>query len=402
MKPPPCGAGAAAPPDGQVIWRDPEFEVELFEALGPARARCEALLAAAGLALPAPHRTAWAELWPGRSQWFLAVRASGGGYQAGFAVEVSRSRVMLGHWLLRVERFGAMLSGAAGAAGLRALAHLARSRPRVLRVYVEVYCEDPARRHGIGRLLGELGFRPAAHLRAYQDTVLVDLAPAEDAILASFHRSTRRNIRWIATQPFEVRAIRAPAPVARMAALVAESLARTGGRAAPEDWAAVTALSERCPELSRLAGLFRADTAGPDSLVAFVWGLNHGTHVENPVTGMTRVAGSRAPLTYALIWDLIGWAKRVGARWFDFGGVTAGHRGEGDALGGISDFKRGFSSTVVAVGEEWTLEPHVWRGQLATALSSLSAGVSRSVRAAGRRIARLRAGAPSPEALAGG
>ena len=374
-------ASAAVNPSGpRLVWRDRDYEVELFEQPGPERARCEARLLAAGVSLPAQHRTEWAVVHPTRTVWFLAVKTNGGGYQAGFAVDVSRSRALPGHVLLFVEKFGGALSDGARAAGLRALAHLARSRPRVLRVHVHVYAHDSGIRQRVGQLLRELGFRSAAQPRAYRDTVLVDLAPEENEILASFHRSTRRNIRQIAEQPFRVRTIAMPAPVGRIETLLGESLARTGGPPQHEDWNAVTALSDRCPDLSRLTGLFRTDGQGPE-LVAFAWGLNHGDYVDNPATGMTRLSGSRTPFTYALIWDLIRWAKRAGARWFDFGGVTMGHLKEGDPLGGISDFKRGFSSTVVAVGEEWTLEPNPLRGQLAAALSSASSYVSRRLRA---------------------
>lgn len=361
------------------LWRDREYEVELLEDLGPERARCEATLLAAGLPLPVQHRTAWARVHPERAPWFVAVKAASAGYQAGFAVDVSRSRALPGHLLLRVEKFGPALCDGARAAGLRALAHIARSRPRVLRASVHVYAQDAGMRGRVATLLRELGFRPAVHTRTYSRTVLVDLAPEEDRILASFHPSTRRNIRQIAEQPFQVRPIVGPAPVRRIEALLGESLARTGGPPPSEDWEAVTALSDRCPELSRLAGLFRADVPGPEALVACAWGLNHGDHADNPATGMTRLPGARTPFTYALAWDLIRWAKRTGARWFDFGGVTMGHVGEGDPLGGISDFKRGFSSTIVAVGEEWTLEPHALRGHLAAALSSASSWVSHAL-----------------------
>jgi len=371
---------SATPCEPRLVWRDREYEVELFERPGPARARCEAGLLAAGVPLPAQHRTEWTLVHPTRTLWFLAVKTKGGGYQAGFAVDVSRSRALPGHVLLFVEKFGGALSHGARAAGLRALAHLARSRPRVLRVHVQVYAQDSGIRERVGLLLRELGFRSAAQPRAYRDTVLVDLSPTENEILASFHRSTRRNIRQIAEQPFQVRTIARPAPVGRIEALLGESLARTGGPPQYEDWNAVLALSDRCPELSRLTGLFRTDGQGSE-LVAFAWGLNHGDYVDNPATGMTRLPGSRTPFTYALIWDLIRWAKGAGARWFDFGGVTMGHLKEGDPLGGISDFKRGFSSTIVAVGEEWTLEPNPLRGHLAAALSSASSFVSRRLRA---------------------
>src|SRR5207247_1738109 len=125
-------APAAAPSGPRLLWRDREYEVELFAELGPERAHCEAMLLAAGLPLPVQHRTEWALVHPARTLWFVAVRAAGGGYQAGFAVDVSRSRALPGHLLFTVEKFGAALSDGARAAGLRALAHLGRSHPRVL------------------------------------------------------------------------------------------------------------------------------------------------------------------------------------------------------------------------------------------------------------------------------
>src|SRR5207245_2004605 len=265
-------APAVAPSRPRLLWHEPEYEVELFEQLGPERADCEARMLAAGLPLPVQHRTEWAIVHPTRRLWFVAVKAAGAGYQAGFAVDVSRSRAMPGHVLFSVEKFGAALSDGARAAGLRALAHLGRSRARVLRVHVDVYAQDRAIRERVGTLLQELGFRSAAQSRTYRDTVLVDLAPDEDGILATFRRSTRRNIRQIAEQPFEVRTIARPAPVGRLEALLGESLARTGGPPHHEDWNGVTALSDRCPELSRLTGLFRTDAQGPEALVAFAWG----------------------------------------------------------------------------------------------------------------------------------
>jgi lipid II:glycine glycyltransferase (peptidoglycan interpeptide bridge formation enzyme) len=57
------------------------------------------------------------------------------------------------------------------------------------------------------------------------------------------------------------------------------------------------------------------------------------------------------------MWDLIRWAKREGARWFDFGGVTRGAEDKDDALAGISDFKRRFCRNEIALGEEWSYEP---------------------------------------------
>src|SRR5437763_16148309 len=96
---------------------------------------------AAGLPLPGQHRTECATVHPIRRLWFVAVKAAGAGYRAGFAVDVSRSRAMPGHVLFSVEKFGAALSDGARAAGLRALANLGRSRGRMLRVQGDVYAQ---------------------------------------------------------------------------------------------------------------------------------------------------------------------------------------------------------------------------------------------------------------------
>ncbi len=45
---------------------------------------------------------------------------------------------------------------------------------------------------------------------------------------------------------------------------------------------------------------------------------------------------------YLLQWEQIVWAKRSGARWYDFWGVAPSDAGEGHSWAGISRFKRGF------------------------------------------------------------
>jgi lipid II:glycine glycyltransferase (peptidoglycan interpeptide bridge formation enzyme) len=77
------------------------------------------------------------------------------------------------------------------------------------------------------------------------------------------------------------------------------------------------------------------------------------------------------PLAYPLAWDVIRWAKRIGARSFDFGGITLGTHGDDeDRLGGISDFKRYFTTERARVGQEWILEPHPLKAAVAHAMTS--------------------------------
>jgi lipid II:glycine glycyltransferase (peptidoglycan interpeptide bridge formation enzyme) len=94
--------------------------------------------------------------------------------------------------------------------------------------------------------------------------------------------------------------------------------------------------------------------------------------VDYAAAASTRPEDIRIPLAFALTWDLIRWGKRVGATWFDFGGITGVTEGQNDPLKGISDFKRNFGNNVVSVGEEWVLEPRL-TSHLARAVSAAAA-----------------------------
>ena len=147
-------------------------------------------------------------------------------------------------------------------------------------------------------------------------------------------------------------------------------MGRTGGEARKQDWATTIEFSRRFPESARMCGLFRSDTSTAESLIAFAYGCNHGEYVTYDTCGATRSWDRGVPMAYPLLWELICWSKRNGARWFDFGGITTGAHGDGeDKLGGISDFKRFFSEDVVQLGGEWVLEPHPVRAKIARTLS---------------------------------
>ncbi len=345
--------------------------IELLRDPGPRRQECEQELDAAGSPLPLPSRCCWAEAHRLAGSWFLAARDSQGRCQGGFAVEVNRSRALPGHLLLRAERFGSGVSDAVGEAGLEALAGLARANRRILRVNVELFERAAKRRAALEQALRRHGFRQVAVRRRYAQTIAVDLTPDEDQILASFHGMARRNIRKLARGVVAVRTIDDARLADRIEELVRATLARTGGHYQPRDWPALIRLSIQEPTRSRLVGLFRTDQDGPGSLLSLAWGQHHGTYAHYDVGASVPAPDLNVPLAYALIWDLLCWARRHGAHWFDLGGITAGHCHDGtDPLGGISDFKRYFSREVVEVGGEWMLEPHWFRGRLAAAVSA--------------------------------
>jgi hypothetical protein len=297
---------------------------------------------------------------------------------------MTASRALPGHQLLRVERYTPPSDPDVQRAMLQGLRDLVLRDRRILRLGVELHCRDEGRRLEAERQLSSLGFRRSESPRSYEQTLALDLRRDEAALLAGMHATARRHIRAVAKHPVEVRAIEDPAWADRIDALLRESMSRTGGAAVRHDWSARIEFSRRFPDLSRIVGLFRTDVASAESLLAFAWGCNHGEYAHYDAAGATRSSGLRLPMAYALMWDLIVWARRS-ARWFDLGGVTPGHLNDGeDALGGISDFKRFFTREVVEVGTEWVLEPRRFRARLARAIG---AAVARLRGRAGRQPA---------------
>jgi hypothetical protein len=348
--------------------------VEVYRCVGADWERCEREQIAARAPVPLGSRADWARV-AGGGHWLIVARDGNGVCQAAIPVEVARSRCLLRHLRLRAPRCGPGADPRATLVALTALAELARRNFWVLRAAVGLFSADAGFRTAAGEVLAPFGFRRTAP-QSYERTLVVDLAPDECAVFASFHSSARRNIKSITKQGLEIRPIAEPSFAPRIVDLLRESIARTSGAVRIPDaaeWAARIGFCQRHPDLARLVGLFRPEVAGPDSLLGFVCGCHHGDHVEYRHGGSTRNTGRRIPLLYGLIWDLIQWAKRTGAQWFDLGGVTLGSLTEGtDSLGGISDFKRFFSRTMVTVGEEWVLEPHPMRARLDRAISALA------------------------------
>jgi hypothetical protein len=351
----------------------------IVPALSPEHVRHERDLLAAPRCLPVPHRVEWLRAFGGPAALFCAAEDAAGRCEAGFAIQVAASRALPGHRLLRVERYTPPPSADAEAAMLEALREHARRDGRVLRVSLEIHCREPGRRATTERVLDRLGFVRCATSRRYEHTLAIDLHPTEAALMEALHSTARKNIRTAAKHPVEVRPVEEPVWAERLAALLEESMGRTGGRAKPYDWPGLIAFSGRFPELSRIVGLFRKDVSGPESLVAFALGFGHGEYAHYDASGATRTSGIRIPMTYPLLWDLILWAKRSSALWFDLGGVTVSQEDGQDALEGISSFKRFFSREVVEVGAEWVLTPRPIREQIARAVGA-TAGRLRALR----------------------
>jgi hypothetical protein len=248
---------------------------------------------------------------------------------------------------------------------VEAVATLARRTVRFLRVHVEIFSPDTATRESVAVALRNRGFRQSEDPRSYTSTVAVDLLPDEQTIFNSFQSKTRRDIRAGTKGPVVVKLIESTEWVDRIAALHQETMKRTGGTCSQRDWKTCIELSRSAPSLSRLVGLFHTSRTDPGSLLAFAWACQHGDYAHYDAAASTRNTDLKHPMAYPLVWDLLCWARQQGATWFDFGGITRGTLGSDDRLGGISDFKRYFSKTIIKVGEEWVLEPHWTQARLA-------------------------------------
>ena len=344
----------------------PRLTAALLDRSDEAWVQCERELAADGLSLQLLARSPFVVRRRDIVTKLLVLRDVTGRCCGAVALHVRPVKSVPGHYTLHAERFAASIAAAALESAARALAKALHDDARALRMDVDVFSRDEQVRVAAGKALEAAGFH-AADSNSYVQTLIVDLAPDAEQIFASFSRSARRNIRQIDKHPLERRVIADARYIPRMEEITRQTLDRTGGLFVAQDWVGRIELSNAHPEMSRIAGMFRTDREGPESLVSFAWGAMHGDHGQYRDGASTRVEWNVA-LSYALIWDIISWAKTQGARWFDLGGVTDGRQGESDdPLAGISDFKRHFTSQVERVGSGWELEATTLRARAARA-----------------------------------
>ena len=332
------------------------------------REAVEAELCARGLALALPQRAEWLAFMGGEG-WHLVTIDDAGRTAGALAASLAPMRSLPGHALVRASRVGGALPPSVRESLLASLVARARADARVVRVHVELFERDAAVRAEWESALQAAGFARVVPPASYTRTIAIDLGPDDAARLAAMGYSTRRKVRAPEKHPVRLAPVNDPALAPRLDALLAETMARTGGTPVPHDWPAILALSAAQPRLSRVVGLFRTDVTGPDALLAYAWGCHHGDHASYETAASTRDTTLRLPMGYALAWDLMCWARCHGATWFDFGGITDGSKESDDPLGGISDFKRAFGETVVEVGSEWLYEPRPARSALARAIS---------------------------------
>jgi hypothetical protein len=337
-----------------------------------------------GYPIPFSSAVEWSQYAQLRS-WFLEIEDIDGRSCGGTAIRLLPSRSLPGFRVLRVERLGANIAPEAIEATFSALARIARSAPRVLRLDVEAFSTTDERFESIRVAAERVGLRAAASPREYTRTLLIPLGHDIETLFNSLHSTARRHIRAAAKKGLMIRPISDLDCAAQMDSLLRETLDRTGGEYAPHDWGAIIRYSADYPQRSRIVGLFSPDDAGVERLLAFAWGCCHGDHVHYSTAASTRREGIRVPMGYPLAWDLITWSHSLNAAFFDFGGITDGDHGSADPVGGISDFKRYFGGHTVECGQEWILTPNRVAASTAWLSARIARGLSRITVSARRR-----------------
>lgn len=352
------------------------MDVEVISEPGPAWEACERALDQRGTPLPLYHRAIWARAAREagiRSSLFL-VRDSGSCTGA-FVAQTTGTRALPGHITVAIPRLGIGTGGLDRErldAAIVALIDRARANRRTLRVVVDVFALDPVARDETSQLLARRGFNRVPAKRSYERTLLLDLRPSEEELFAALHTKARQGVRSVQKLPVRLRTADDTSLSERFEELNAATRARTGGENHRPDWAAFIEMSRGSPDRSRIVLLEKTDHAGRDAVIAFAWACVHGDVAEYKESASSR-SERRIPTTYPLLWDLILWAKRSGARWFDLGGVTGGGPAGEDPLAGISEFKRRFTKNEVEVGEEWELYPHPRRAAVASVITRVTA-----------------------------
>lgn len=193
----------------------------------------------------------------------------------------------------------------------------------------------------LGPKLEGAGFRSSPHGVQPKRTILVDLRPDEEDILAAMHQKTRYNIRLSARKGVTVR------PWADVDAFIG-MMEETANR---HDFGThVPAYYRQAYELFEPTGacqIFVAELEGEPlaSLMAFARG-ERAWYFYGASSGKER---SRMP-TYGLQWAAIRWAKSRGCKSYDLWGIPdadeetleAEFTERSDGLWGVYRFKRGF------------------------------------------------------------
>lgn len=284
------------------------------------------------------------------------------------------SRAMPGFFVVRALKLGPGIPDELRLPVLRAIREAGAMWPRLLRLHVELFEPNDARRTGAIAAARHLGFRLEPSPREYRHTLIVPLEGEPEDYRRSFHRMLFKNARKVERAGLFVRAFDDEALAPRLDALTDETMRRTGASAMRVNWIQRIRATAAHPNVYRLTGLF--ESAAPDArLLAFRWNGVAGEYADDLAAASTRSIDptfGNIPMMPAILLDALEWARVSGAKWFDFGGIVLPDSPSYQQQHSITEFKLLFGGSIAEVGADLTFEPRPWLSSLAYRLSRLS------------------------------
>jgi lipid II:glycine glycyltransferase (peptidoglycan interpeptide bridge formation enzyme) len=225
--------------------------------------------------------------------------------------------------------------------------------------------------------LCSLGWGYSAEQIQFRNTVLLDLAPQEDALLAGMKPKTRYNIRLAQRKGVTIRTAQ-PADFPVMYHMYAETAQRDG-------------FIIRGPEYYQTAWMIFTQAGLGEGLLAELDGeLLGGVMIFRfggrawYIYGMSRPVHREAMPNYLLQWEAICRARLAGCRTYDFWGAPES-LDTGDRLMGVYRFKEGWGGVVERTLGAWDYTPSPWLYRLYHTVLPRLLGLLRR-RAAGRQF----------------
>jgi hypothetical protein len=199
--------------------------------------------------------------------------------------------------------------------------------------------------------LAHIGFEIVERYSApHSHSLVIDLSPTEAEILASFRKSTRKDIRAAEKMGVVTAPAQSEADVEAFWQLYQHAAKSKGLGLLERDY--LMRLWRRFLA-DRHFGLLSMARYGGQLISADIT-LRHGTHAEDTYGPSRLDVWPEVPKSHLCVWEAIRWAKACGCVTFDLGGFAADARA-GSPLYNINQFKLGFSKQVVQLVRELRL-----------------------------------------------
>jgi lipid II:glycine glycyltransferase (peptidoglycan interpeptide bridge formation enzyme) len=193
----------------------------------------------------------------------------------------------------------------------------------------------------IKRLLGDIGFQKARYDLQFKTTMVVDLHPSEDELLARMKEKTRYNIRLAGRKGVEVAEDNSPEAHEAFYELMKLTAERDGFKLRPYSYN--EAKWEAMSEAGR-SHLFFATHEGEKlaGMLLYTFGTKYWY-----MTGASSNEKRNLMPTYLLQWEVMRWAKAQGITYYDMVAVpNPDNLREDDSLWGVYRFKAGFGGEI--------------------------------------------------------